>query len=635
MTAPEDAPAQIDAQIRARSPAVREASSSSETGSVSDTVKAMDPCHAPDASIKRTTSSASQHPIPAAEPPTAVVGEAVGADATDEEAAVTPPKDHEKSTPPEAGRTKLETTVIVVSLATALFLAALDISIVTVAVPAIASDFRSTVGYTWIGSAYLLANAAMAPIWGKISDIWGRKQILLLAACVFWIGSLLCALSVSMAMLIASRAVQGMGGGGIIIMVNVCISDLFSIRKRGVYFGIMGLVWAVAGAVGPVVGGLFTTKVSWRWCFYINLPIAGVGIIILFFVLKLHNPRTPMRQGLAAVDWLGSLTIIAGTVMVLMGLTLGGVTAPWASPTVLCLLIIGAAMVAVFVLVELRVAPYPVVPMHLFKVRSNVASLSVAFAHGFTTMSGFYYLPLYFQAVLGADALMSGVYILPYAVVLSLVSVAAGCYIKKTGKYLPPIIFGFVFLTLGMGLLTDLGGPSPSGPNWAKLMIYTIITGIGVGPNFQSPLIALQTTVAQRDMASATATYQFVRQMSTSISVVVGGVIFQNSMDGQHARLLERLGPDIAALLTGQDAAASVEAVAAIPGEEGLIARDAFWISLRTMYIVYTVAAGVGLVLCFFIGTRKLSTEHEEHKTGLKTLARVRSKVTGEKQEAD
>lgn len=555
------------------------------------------------------------------------------ADATDEEAAVPPPKD-EKSRPPEDGRTKFQTMVIVASLAAALFLAALDISIVTVAVPAIAADFRSTVGYTWIGSAYLLANAATAPIWGKISDIWGRKQILLLAACVFWVGSLLCAVSVNMTMLIATRAVQGMGGGGIIIMVNVCISDLFSIRKRGIYFGVMGLVWAVAGAVGPVVGGLFTTKVSWRWCFYINLPIAGIGIVVLFFVLKLHNPRTPMRQGLAAVDWLGSLTIVAGTVMVLMGLTLGGVTAPWTSPTVLCLLIIGAAVVAAFILVELYVAPHPVVPMHLFKVRSNVASLSVAFAHGFTTMAGFYYLPLYFQAVLGADALMSGVYILPFATCLSLVSVVSGWFIKKTGKYLPPIIFGFVFLTLGLGLFVDLGGPSSDGPNWGKLIGYTIIAGIGVGPNFQSPLIALQTTVAQRDMASATATYQFVRQLSTSISVVVGGVIFQNTMERQHPYLLERLGPEIARLLTGEDAAASVEAVAMIPGEEGIIARNAYWVSLRTMYIVYTAIAGVGLVLCFFIGSRKLSNDHEEHKTGLKTLARVRSKVTGGNQES-
>lgn len=526
--------------------------------------------------------------------------------------------------PPEAGRTKMQTAVIVMTLAATLFVAALDISIVTVSIPAIALEFQSTVGFTWIGSAYLLANASTAPIWGKISDIWGRKQILLLAVVIFWIGSLLCALSVSMTMLIVSRAVQGMGGGGIIILVNVCIGDLFSPRHRGVYYGLMGIVWAFAGGVGPVLGGFFTESVSWRWCFWINLPVAGVAILILAKVLKLHNPRTPMRKGLAAVDWLGSLTIVAATVMVLMGLTLGGVMFPWSSPTVICLLVIGSALFAAFVLVEHFVVPYPLIPASIFTKRSNLFVLGTAFCHGFVTIAGFYFLPLYFQAVLGASPLMSGVYILPFVGSLSLVSIASGFLIKKTGKYLGPIVFGFVLFTLGFGLFIDLGGPSASGPNWAKVVIYQMIAGVGTGPNFQSPLIALQTFVSQPEVASATGTYQFVRQLSTAISVVIGGVVFQNSMEGQRGRLLEAVGPEVASLLTGADAAASVGTVAQIPGEAGLIARGAYWQSLRTMYTMYVVFAGLGLVCSVFIGSRKLSKEHEEHRTGLKSLVRGR-----------
>jgi hypothetical protein len=173
-------------------------------------------------------------------------------------------------TDPEASRTKLQTTIIMASLGASVFLAALDTTIITTALPTISEYFHSNAGYTWIGSAYLLANAASTPSWGKFSDIWGRKPVLLIAAAIFFIGSLLAAVSVSIAMLIAARAIQGIGGGGLIILVNICISDLFSMRNRGPYFGIIGMVWAFASAVGPILGGVFTQKVSWRWCFYIN-----------------------------------------------------------------------------------------------------------------------------------------------------------------------------------------------------------------------------------------------------------------------------------------------------------------------------------------------------------------------------
>ncbi|KAK1829907.1 major facilitator superfamily domain-containing protein [Podospora conica] len=521
-----------------------------------------------------------------------------------------------ESPTPEAGRTSLETALIVLSLSSALFLAALDTTIVTVAIPTIAQEFNSTTGYTWIGSAYMLASAAMAPMWGKISDIWGRKPIMLIAVAVFWAGSLMCALSKNMPMLIAVRAIQGVGGGGIIILVNICISDLFSMRRRGVFFGVMGIVWAVAGGVGPVIGGVFTSKVTWRWCFWVNLPISGIGFAVLAFVLKLHNPRTPMRQGLIAVDWLGSLTIIGATLMILLGLELGGVTHPWNSATVVCLILFGALVALAFVYVEWKVAAHPIIPMHLFGVRSNLASLGVAASHGFVFISGSYYLPLYFQAVLGATPLMSGVYILPFVVTLSLVSAIAGVLIKKTGKYLPPIITGMVLMTLGFGLFINLD----SYPNWPKLIVYQIVAGIGVGPNFQSPLIALQTMVEPRDMASATATYGFIRQLFTAISIVIGGVVFQNGMQAQYPKLVAELGPATAELLSGKNAASSVGLVDHLPDAERAIAQEAYATSLRTMYIMYTVFSGVGLVIAMFVGSRTLTKQHYEHKTGLESM---------------
>ncbi|KAI2776664.1 MFS general substrate transporter [Daldinia loculata] len=517
---------------------------------------------------------------------------------------------------PEAGRTKFQTTVIIFALCSALFLAALDVTIVTTAIPTITEQFQSPAGYTWIGAAYLLANSATVPSWGKISDIWGRKPVLLAAVAIFWIGSLICALSINIGMLIAARAIQGIGGGGIVVLTNICVSDLFSIRKRGMYYAFFGMVWAIASAIGPILGGVFTSKVTWRWCFYVNLPISGVGFFVLLFVLKLHNPRTSVWEGLAAIDWLGSLLIVGGTLMFLFGLEFGGVTYPWNSAPTICLILFGIVTVGLFVAVEKWYAKYPVIPLRLFQFGKNISPFGVCMVHGVVFISGSYYLPLYFQAVLGASSLLSGVYLLPYVLSLSFMSIGSGIFMKKTGKYLPAIIFGMFFMTLGYGLFIDLGAQA----NWAKIIIFQIIAGIGVGPNFQSPLIALQTTVEPRDIAAVTSTFGFVRQLSTSISVVIGGVVFQNGMEKQYPTLLAQLGPELAKQLSGGSAGGNVGLVASLPGIQGEIARAAYWNSLRDMYIMYAAFAGVGLLISPFISQRQLSTQHHEHKTGLQSL---------------
>jgi EmrB/QacA subfamily drug resistance transporter len=554
------------------------------------------------------------------------------AEADAEEAKTGPPT----STNPEDTRTKLETTVIMASLCMSVFLAALDITIITTALPTISEHFHSNAGYTWIGSAYLLANAASTPSWGKFSDIWGRKPIILVAAGVFFVGSLIAALSVNIGMLIVARAIQGIGGGGLIILTNICIGDLFSMRNRGAYYGIIGMVWAFASGVGPILGGVFTEKVSWRWCFYINLPCTGAVMIILFFFLHLHNPRTPVWEGLKAVDWAGSLTIVGGTLMVLLGLEFGGVSAPWNSAEVICLIVFGIVVASLFVLNEWKFARYPVMPLKLFSRSSNLASLGVCFCHGFVFIAGTYYLPLYFQAVLGATPLLSGVYLLPFVLALSFMSGLTGVFIKKTGKYLPPIWFGLFVMTVGYGLFIDI----PSSPGWAKIIIYQIIAGIGVGPNFQAPLIALQSLVAPKDIATATATFGFTRTIATAISVVVGSVVFQNEMQKRYPALLAALGPKLANQLKGGSAGASVGIVRALPPAQREIARDAFWHSLRIMWIMYVVFSALGLFISLFISKNTLSKEHQTVKTGLAEEEKARKealekKKAGKEQLAD
>ncbi|KAH9873727.1 hypothetical protein IAQ61_004354 [Plenodomus lingam] len=397
--------------------------------------------------------------------------------------------------PPEQhvpARSKITIALIMFSLCVAVLLVALDITIITTALPTIATELNSASGYTWVGSAYLIAQSAATPIWGKVSDIFGRKPILLVTNAVFFVGSLIAGVAVNMDMLIVARVIQGIGGGGLATLVNIAISDLFSVRDRGAYYGMVGGIWAVASSLGPVVGGLLTQRVSWRWCFYINLPFDGVAFLIIVFFLDVKTPKTPLRQGLKAVDWLGSLAMVGGVIMFLLGLEFGGVSYPWDSAVVLCLIIFGVVVIGIFFLIEWRVAPYPLMPLDLFSKRSNLAALATCFIHGFVSIAASYFLPLYFQAVLGASPIMSGVYLLPQALALSALSAFTGVFIKKTGQYLPLIWSGMVVMTLGFGLLIDYD----VNLSWPKIILYQIIVGIGVGPNFQSPLIALQSLVS-------------------------------------------------------------------------------------------------------------------------------------------
>jgi hypothetical protein len=344
-----------------------------------------------------------------------------------------------------------------------------------------------------------------------------------------------------------------------------------------------------------------------------TVPITGTVFILLSFFLHLHNPKTPVWEGLKAVDWAGSLTIVGGTLMLLLGLEFGGVTYPWNSAKVICLIVFGILVACLFVLNEWKLARYPVMPLRLFKNPSNIASLAVCFCHGYVFIAGSYYLPLYFQAVLGATPLLSGVYLLPFALSLSFMSAVTGIWIKKTGQYLPAIWLGMFVLTIGMGLFIDFN----SQRQWAKVIIFQIITGIGVGPNFQSPLLALQTGVVQRDIAAATATFGFVRNLSTSISVVIGGVVFQNEMQKRYPSLVQSLGLETANMLSGGSAGASVGIVKSLPAAQRAIAREAFAGSLRIMWIMYVAFSALGLAVSLGVGSKKLSKEHEVTKTGL------------------
>lgn len=344
-----------------------------------------------------------------------------------------------------------------------------------------------------------------------------------------------------------------------------------------------------------------------------TVPIDGIAFAIILFLLDIETPKTPILAGLRAIDWLGIVTVTGGTIMVLLGLEYGGVSFPWSSATVICLIVFGILLIVLFVINEWKVAKYPMMPLTIFNKRSNVACLAVCFFHGFVFIGGAYFLPLYFQAVLGANPILSGVYLFPFILSLSVASIITGIFIKKTGQYLPPIWLGVILTTLGFGLFVDL----PNGHGWARIIMFQIVAGLGTGPNFQSPLIALQTNVEPRDIATATATFGFMRQLSTAISVVLGGVIFQNGMMKHAGTLQKVLPPDVAAQIGGGGAGAATKIVKNLPNPTRHTVTSVYVKSLQNMWIFYVAISVLGLVAAVLIGNKKLSKTHEVQKTGL------------------
>ncbi|KAJ5766886.1 uncharacterized protein N7511_004502 [Penicillium nucicola] len=536
-------------------------------------------------------------------------------------------------TPSQAAKMgKKKIIVVMTALCLVLFLAALDMTIISTALPVIASQFNaSESGYSWIASSYLLANAACIPLWGKLSDIWGRKNIILLANVAFLVGSLICALAKNMAMIVAGRAVQGVGGGGIIILANISVTDMFSVRDRPMYYGLFGATWAIAGALGPVIGGAFSgSSATWRWCFYLNLPIGGISFVILTLFLQIESPKTPLIAGLRTIDWAGTFLIIGGTLMFLFGLEFGGVKYSWSSATVICLIVFGVVVWALAMFSEWKIAKFPIIPPRLFNEWSNVLILCVCFCHGFVFISGTYYLPLYFQTVLLATPVMSGVYVLPMVLSLAITSAATGIVMKKTGRFRELIVGGMFMMVLGFGLFIDLK-PYAS---WPRIIIFQLIAGFGIGPNFQSPLVAFQANIRPSDMATATATFGFIRQLSTSISVVLGTVIYQNIMGQQSDQLIAAIGPETAASISASFAGASKSLIESLTASQREVVLGAYTHALSRMWIFYTAVAGVGFILSLFIRPRELSRQHTFQKTGLAEQERARQERLDEERKA-
>ncbi|KAM0811775.1 hypothetical protein AB5N19_12131 [Seiridium cardinale] len=530
-------------------------------------------------------------------------------------------------TPADGGeqqvKKKIRTYLVVLALFLSLFAAALDVSIVATAAPTISEELSSAVGYTWIGASFLLASVTASAIWVTLSDIWGRKIILMILLAWFALSSIVCAVARTIEVLIVGRAFQGAAGGGLVLLVHVCISDLFSLRysklsilQRSLLLGLTEGVWALAGGVGPVLGGVFASLASWRWSFWVNVPISGLAACIIFFFLDVQHEYTPFSDGLKAIDWTGIFAFLGCAVMLLLGLDFGGDLFPWNSAKVIALLAVGGALVFVFVYNEAKVAKYPLIPMYIFKNKINVAILVVTFFHGLVFMGAEYYLPLFFQSAFESTPLQSGLLLLPFIVTTAITGILCGIFIHRTGRFLELIWTGAALLCTGMGLFISLTTQATIG----QVISFQIIGGIGSGLLFETPIIAIQSQVGQESAATATSTLNFIRNVGITLSVVVGGTVFQSSIDARAASLRASGLPDeLIQRFSGQSAMANVLSIGTVQNQAWKAAiEEAFSLAIKNMWILYTAAAFIGVVASVFVKQSHLSTEHIETVTGLK-----------------
>ncbi|KAI0901424.1 major facilitator superfamily domain-containing protein [Annulohypoxylon nitens] len=496
--------------------------------------------------------------------------------------------------------------LIMLPLCLSTLLSALDITIV--------GSLGSVAGYTWIGSAFILASTATTPLWGTIADIWGRKPVILAAIALFLGGSLLCALSPHMDALIAGRVVQGLGSAGMGTMVNIIICDSFSVRDRGLYIGITSLAHALGSAIGPLVGGALTDKADSNSSSSFKLEmvffgstVSGTVFVVLLFFLKVANPGTPIVAGLKKIDWIGGSLIVGSVLMVLLALDFGDVVFPWSSATIICLMAFGVICGALFVVNEWKFAKEPIIPLHLFSRKFPVAAYGVYVFNFYVFIGMLYYLPLYSQAVLGANALYSGIYIIPLIVASSLAAAFVGFSIQKTGRYLGIMCTGQLLSILGVGLLVYL----PFEKSLARLFNFEILIGVGCGMNIEPPLIAVQAVNSERDSAAVVSSMNFARSIAIAISIVVGGVIFQNEMTAANPGLVAQIGAELGQQFNGDQASAKVEAINKLPDQQQGAVRQAYFYSLRDVWIMYVAFAGLSLLLNVFVLPHHLSTENK------------------------
>jgi EmrB/QacA subfamily drug resistance transporter len=416
---------------------------------------------------------------------------------------------------------------IVVAVMLGLFLSALDQTVVGTALPTIVTDLGGNSLYVWVVTSYLLTSTITVPIYGKLSDLFGRKLMLIIGITVFLIGSALSGLSQNMTELIFFRGLQGLGAGALFPIALAVIGDLFTPRERGRYQGFFGAVFGVAFLIGPFLGGWITDNISWHWVFYVNLPIGIVALAVIAAQLPNHK-----REGATpSIDYLGALVFTAAVVPILIGLTEKGLTNSsgvgysWLAWQVGGLIGLGVVLAAVFLFIETKVKE-PILPLDLFKIRTYAASQAAMFLMSFAFFVVVIFMPRYYQAVRGISATASGYMIWPLLVGLMGTSIGAGLVIARTGKYKALMVTAMVLMTVGIFFMTQLTATTGDYPLW----IWLFILGVGIGPAMSGYTLVVQNSVPVAKLGVATSTLTFIRQIGGTVGLAIAGTSLTSSV---------------------------------------------------------------------------------------------------------
>jgi EmrB/QacA subfamily drug resistance transporter len=485
--------------------------------------------------------------------------------------------------------------LIITALLLGMLLASLDQTIVATALPTIVGDLGGLSHLSWVVTAYLLASTVSTPIWGKLGDLYGRKTFFQAAIVIFVAGSIVAGLSQSMAMLIAFRAVQGLGAGGLLVGAQAIVGDVVSPRDRGRYQGIFGAVFGVTSVLGPLLGGFFVDQLSWRWVFYVNVPLGALALVVTAIVLPGNLERVHR-----VIDYLGTVLLAAGVSALVLLTSLGGTTYAWASPQIIGLAVAGVLSLAVFALVERR-AVEPVLPPRLFANRVFSTSAAIGFVVGFAMFGAITYLPQYLQIVKGVSPTSSGLQLLPLMAGLLLTSIGSGQLISRYGRYKIFPIVGTAVMTVGLFLLSRLS--VDTGAMAASAAMFVL--GLGLGSVMQVLVIAVQNAVGYDDLGAATSGATFFRSIGGSFGVAVFGAVFS-----------ARLSANVAHYLAGQQlppgfsgtAGASPEALKALPAAVHTGYIEAYAASLQTVFLIAVPIAAVAFLLTWLLPEVPLRT---------------------------
>jgi EmrB/QacA subfamily drug resistance transporter len=460
-----------------------------------------------------------------------------------------------------------------------LLLASLDQTIVSTALPTIVGDLGGVSDLSWVVTAYLLSSTVAGPVYGKLGDQYGRKVVLQSAIVIFLVGSVLCGISQNITELIVFRGLQGLGAGGLIVITIAVVGDIFPPRERGRYQGYFGGVFGVSTVAGPLLGGFFVDNLSWRWIFYVNVPI---GLIALAVIGTVFQPRTDHVKH--TIDYLGAALLAGGLSAIVLYTSLGGTTYSWTSPWMIALIVAGVVLLIAFVFTESRAAE-PILPLELFHNRVFSVTSAVGFIVGLALFGAITYLPLYLQDVRGHSPTTSGLLILPLMVGLLITSIGSGQLITRFGRYKPFPVAGTAIMTVGLVLLSRLHVDTPTAVTGA----YMLVLGLGLGLVIQVLVLAAQNSVDYKNLGVASSGSTLFRQIGGSIGVAVFGAIFANQLT---SHLVGKLPPG-----------ANVPAAAANPAVVKTLphaVRDVFATAITdALTMVFLVAAGIAAVAFF------------------------------------